>query len=569
MKKTLALLLIVCMLVSVFAGCSKKQNDSGSAADNATESTASKETEAEDLSETGTLNLVWVSSGGTDSILECPWRDIQSLYAEMVFDALIRLKEDRTTYVPKLASKWDISDDGMTYTFTLAENVKWHDGTPFTQEDVLFSINTSLQYPKGFFNNKFAMIEGAKDVTDGKAKEASGISAKDGVITIKLTAPDNSFMRALCSFNILPKHLLKDADPTTIDTYEAFWKKPVGTGAYKIDEVSFPNYFTVVRNDDYFGPKAGIKKALFTSYDTGGNEAVVAAAIAGKVDFLFGNAVNDISVAKNICEKNPDMKMLIMPSNYIRSFWFNTNGSADGKYHSDIKKPEVRQALNLLIDKETIAGFYSGQAVAMSTQVNPENPFYNSDIPLFKRDAEKAKKMLTDAGFDFNKTLRILYYYDDQTTHDIMELIKQNFAEAGVKVEPFLAKGDLASLIYEQRNWELMYAGGFDQDPILTYSLLYPSGGNYDKLFAEEDIRMQFKELLDKYKATNDPSEMKKLGDQIQVLGNQLSYTSAVYSLNKIVIYNSARVQPDLDAYSTDIQNYRDNRFENWKLIGK
>ena len=80
---------------------------------------------------------------------------------------------------------------------------------------------------------------------------------------------------------------------------------------------------------------------------------------------------------------------------------------------------------------------------------------------------------------------------------------------------------------------------------------------------------MQFKELLGQYKATNDSSERKKLGDRIQVLGNQLCYATGVYSLNKIVIYNSANLQLDLMAFIADLQNIRDNHFENWKLLSK
>lgn len=560
MKKTLVLLLVVCMTVSVLAGCSSNKTNTNEAAKDTKKS-------AEDYSETGTMNLAWSAQGGTDSLFESPWLDNQSLYPEMVFDTLVKIKEDGKTFVPKLASEWSISPDGKTYTFNLNKNAKWHDGTPFTQDDVLFSFNTAVRFPKFWQKNMYLGIEGVKDVIDGKAQEISGITAKDGVVTIKLSNPDNFLLKALCAFCILPKHLLKDADPANIGAYEAFWKKPIGTGAYKINEVSFPNYFTVTRNDDYFGPKAGIKNAVFTSYDTGGNEAVINAAIGGKIDFAFGNAVNDINTAKNITSKNADMKYLIIPSNYFRSLWYNTNGSADGKYNENMKKKEVRQALNLLIDKETVAGFYGGQAVAGTTLVNPKDPAYNSDIPLFKRDVAKAKQMLTDAGFDFSKTLRLLYYYKDQTTIDIMELIKQNFAEAGVKLEPFLAQGDLASLIYEKRNWDIMYAATFQPDPIKNYNFLVPAGGNYDKLFAEVEQRAPFKDIMTKYTATNDPAEQKKFGDEMQLVGNQLCYATGVYSLDKIAIYNSARLQIDTAAFSTDYQTMRDNRFENWKLL--
>ncbi len=567
MKKMIALFLSACLVVLALAGCQPaSSSDPGpTGQQTSTGSTSSDSTKTEDLSETGTLNLVWVQGRGTDSLFENPWTDMQSLYPYMVFDALVR-QVDSEVFVPKLAKDWKVSSDGLTYTFTLDETAKWHDGTPFTQEDVLFSCNARLKAPKSV-KDIFTNVEGAAAVMEGTADTISGITAENGVVTIKLTIPDSFFLGKISYMMMLPKHLLEKADPLEIDNYEEYWKKPVGTGAYYIDEVSFPNYFTVVRNDDYFGASAGIRKAVFTSYATGGNESVIAAAVAGKVDYMFGNAVNDINMAKNLESQNPDMKMNMIPSSAGRTIWYNNNGSSDGKYVDAVQKPEVRQALGLLIDKETIASFYEGQASVMSASyINPLTAAYNDDIPLFERNVEKAKQMLTDAGFDFSSTLRMLYYYDDQTTADVMELLKQNFAEAGVKLEPFLAQGDLASIIYEQRNWELMYCACNNTDTINAYLYLAP-GSVRDNIFGDDENRQKYQEAINAFNAAPDAAARQQILQELQIEGLKDAYATHVYVLNRIVLYNAKRLQLDQSIFTTDYEWSRDYHFENWKLI--
>lgn len=562
MKKHVVVLVVLSMLVSVLGGCKSTLTPAVS------QSSSTSEASTDDFSETSTLNLDWGAGIGTDSVFECPWQDVQSFYPVMVFDSLMKLETDGVTVLPSLATAWEISADGLTYTLTLNENVKWHDGQAFSAEDVMFSFNTLLKVPESAAKSLFTSVAGVQDVIDGKADTASGFKANGNVVTITLTAPDNSMMKTLIGVRILPSHLLKDVDPTLFTKNEEYWKKPIGTGAYKINEVSFPNYFTLVRNDEYFGNKANIKTVLFTSHATGGAESLRADILAGKIDFAFGNAVNDIVNAKNIIEQNIDVKMEIIPSIYQRQFWFNNVGSDDGKYNTDMQKPEVRQAINLLLDKEALASFYKGQAVPLTTHVNPEFNAYNSDIPLFQRDVAKAKQMLTAAGFDFTRTVRILYYYDDQTTIDFMEVIKQNFADAGITAEPFLATGDLEAVIYHAKNWDIMYCGGTGSDPILIYQILIPDSGLMDGLFGDVEYRQAtFGPLISEYKASTDAVEAKKIGDEIQLEGSKYSITLPIYGMNKVVLYNKAKLKLDESIFNEDVMMTYDLKFDKWELL--
>lgn len=577
MKKTrlLALLLAVVMMLGIFVGCSKPaededtQNpttDSNVEEDKtpAAEDNASDETPVEE--EVKYMKLQWNQQIGIDSIFEDPWIDQQSLYPNMVFDALVAYEPQNERLVGRLATDWTQSEDGLTYTITLRDDVKWHDGEPMTAEDVIFTFNTEAANPMCNYRTSIRNIEGYDAVSNGEATELSGLSAEGNVITIKLSSVKATFMHGLRTLMILPKHLLADVAPADISTYEEFWSKPVGTGAYKMDVVSFPDYFTLVANEDYWDETAGIKHVQFTNYSAGGNDAMVAAMIAGELDYVFGNATNDMAVAENIVAQNSDVKTLLLSGGgTTRYMAFNLNGREDGNNKEILKDSKVRQAFDLIIDQNVIASFYSGQAVALSTLVNPSSPQYNADIPLPYQDIETAKQMLDEAGFDYSQTIDIAYYYDDQTTADIMALIKQEFAEAGVTVETTLLSGDLNTLIYESCNYDMIYLGSSHWLPAGCYGSLATTG-NFNFLGMEEERGEVFDADATGYFATGDDAELKKIADRLQANDYKYRYTIPCYTLNTVQMYNAAHISIPADIFSvTNCTNYR---FNEWSLIG-
>jgi len=226
--------------------------------------------------------------------------------------------------------------------------------------------------------------------------------------------------------------------------------------------------------------------------------------------------------------------------------------------------------LNLLIDRESIAAFYPEQGLAMTTQISSTSPLYNKDIPEFKRDVTKARQMLEEANFDFNKPIRLLYYYADQTSADVMEVVTQNFAEAGVKLEPFLAKGDLAAIIYEQKNWDMMYGAFSSNDPILNYSVLAVSDGSLAYLGTDPTYydRKPYADLVNEYYATGtDPESVKKVCDQLQVLAAQDSFLLTIYGLRMLFIYNADKFvvsQSIMEGLPTSFDVHP--HLEDWKL---
>ncbi len=574
MKKALMILLVVCIIGAVLTGCGEQPPTQQSATQQSEAASGGAAAESaaagEDLSETGTLKMLWFQGFGVDTIFESPIADIQSLYPMMVFSTLVKAVPEDGSYKGSLA-EYDISDDGLVYTFKIDPNANFTDGTPVTAEDVIFTLTASLAWEKSLFSNFLIGIVGADKVKDGSAAEVEGLKALDEkTVEITLAQPDSTLMVGLALAGIIPKHGFEGVEMKDVALYEEFWKKPIGSGQYKIDQVSFPDYFTLVRNDDYFGPKAGIKNVLFTSYDVGGAEAGAAAAVAGDLDYVYGNMFNDIALMDNVIAQNPDMTKALVPSSYTRSIYFNLTESADGKFNDAVKDIRVREAISLLVDKETIAGFYGEQGVVANSLINPNDVYYDTTLTPFKRDVEKAKQLLDEAGFDYNSTIRLTTHYTDQTTQDVMEVIKQNLADGGIKVESSVLNGDINSLKYEQKNYELCYGGLMPAgDAVSNYALLYSTGRAMDKTFGDVDVRKTtYDEFYRQYVSTNDPAEKKQWADKLQEQEAADIYAIDLYQLNQVVGYNKGHVQLDESIFAGDYTQSKDYMFENWKLIG-
>jgi len=577
MKKLIALALSAVMVLSL-AACSATPAESiaasaaaeiASAAADAAPEIASAAAEAAETAlaaeDEKVLQLQWFQGIGIDTLFESPWHDLQSLYPYMVFESLLTYDEYQDKVVGRLASDYEISSDGLTYTLTIRDGIKWSNGDDFTIDDVVFSITKKLADPLSNYNSDLLGIVGAQDVKDGNAAELAGLKADGNKLTITLASPNSNFKSALTMMYILPAKAFEgvaDADLESVD----YWKQPYGTGQYVISEVSFPDYFIATPNENYWGPRAGIEKVQFTSYQTGGNDAVVNSMIAGTLDYAYGNAMNDITVANNIVAQNPDVAAKLQTSTYTRAMVYNLKGCSDGKEHPGMQSKEVRQALSILMDRAGVASLYNGQAEAKTTFVPNAHPLYNTDIPAWERDVAKAKELLDAANFDYSQPVRLLYYYDDQTTIDAMTLLTQNCKDAGVILEPFLATGDLGDVLYGQMNWDIMYFGCSNSDPVLLYNAECVGGGEDIELVNDEFRQATFNTVMDRYKAATTDADAKKAADELQVVTMEHSYIWPVYGLNTVIVYNEGNVDIPQEIFKIDRNQCRDYHFEDWKM---
>lgn len=566
------------MVFSLLAGCAKTEKATNSQEQTEEPSDSVQQTQQTEVSldynDTGVLMLDWWASCGTDSKFESPYLDIQSLYPYMLFGTLVAMDPYDPTNPEAakmdIAESMQMSDDGLHYTFKIRDDIVWTDGEPLTAKDIEFSYTVNLKIVSSMYAANMTSIKGAQAVIDGEADTVEGIVVEGNSITFDFDVPYvDSVPLLFAALRILPEHLLGDVNPIEFDNFQEYWTKPIGTGAWMIDKVSFPNYFTMVQNPDWYGEPVKIKNITFTSHVTGGVEASVADVIAGNLDYAYGNAVNDISVAEYVVENNPDIEIFIRPSNYQRMFEFNCTSSNDGKWNEAMAIKEVRQAIALLVDKDAIASMYGDAASSLKTACPYTSAWYNTDIPKWERDLKTAVALLDSAGIDKSKPIRISYYYDDQTTKDIMDLITQNFAEAGLTAEPFLMTGDLASIIYDVKNWDIMYSGTLNPNPINLYDIYLPAKES-DKYLGDTELRQdEFVPLFDDFKSNTDTVARKEVGDEIQLWAVDNAYTIPLYSISRLALVNTAKLQLDEQVLACDDSSNVSWLFETWTLVSE
>ena len=403
-KKSFWSLLLLLTIVFVLAACNES-SDGGSGDDDG------------DDGKSSTTPQVLVFGRGGDSVALDPGivTDGESFkVTQNLFETLLNFGEQDTTIKPGLAKDWEVSDDGLTYTFELEEGVKFHDGTDFNAEAVIENVNRWKAGNKEqfyYFNSMFK-AEGADIITDVKADG-------DYTVIFTLSRPQAPFLKnlAMSPFGIAsPTAFEKDGDK--------FGQNPVGTGPFKFVEWRPNETITIEKFEDYWQeglPK--LDRVIFQVFQD--NTARLNALIAGEIDLADGINPSD---GKTV-EGNSALQLIERPSMNIGYLGLtNTRPPFDNKL--------VRQAVNYAIDKQAIVdAFFEGRAQVAANPMPPSISGYNEDIDPYPFDPEKAKALLAEAGYD-GKEIELWAmpvarpYMPDAAK--VAEVIKKNLEDVGI-----------------------------------------------------------------------------------------------------------------------------------------
>ena len=242
---------------------------------------------------------------------------------EMIFDGVVAIN-DKMEIIPELATSWDISPDGKIYTFKLRNDVKWHDGKSFSADDVKFTYDTIIdpKQPKTIAKSDYALVEKVEVVDPQTAR-------------FVLKSPNASFLSKL-AIGIAPKHLLEGQEAATA----AFNRKPIGTGAFKVDEWSAGQKVVLVAYADYFRGRAKLDKLVWQIPPD--SNVLTLQMLNGEVD--GGPIINPKDLPKFKEKKNLAVFESVGANTYIG---FNNE-------KEPFNDKRVRQALNYGLDKKTI-----------------------------------------------------------------------------------------------------------------------------------------------------------------------------------------------------------------------
>lgn len=215
-------------------------------------------------------------------------------HQEIVFDRLLNAAPDLTPTDGQLAESYEVSEDGKTFKFKIREGVKWHDGTPFTPEDVKWTLK---YYPT---------ITGANAVMQEVLSDLDNIEIDGNEVTVTFKNVQPSALTIFSQWPILPKHLLENVDPVLFSS-DLFWQNPIGTGPFKVSEVKLGEHTILERNNEYFVQgKGNIEKIYMYPSSDGGDPNLVTNAKADKIDYAFVKDANQITQLEEVEGYNID-----------------------------------------------------------------------------------------------------------------------------------------------------------------------------------------------------------------------------------------------------------------------
>lgn len=371
------------------------------------------------------------------------WSMIKSL-----FDGMMDYKPGTTELVNDLAESYTLSDDGLTYTFVLREGVTFHNGRVMTADDVKYSLdrvtNPSTQSPGAGF---FASIDGFDAMADGSATSLSGVTVVDpNTVSIALSRPDATFLHvmAINFSSIVPKEAVEEFG-------EDFGKNPVGTGAFELSEWTLGQRLVFSRNEDYWKP--GLPNLDQITFEVGQEPIVALLRLQqGEVD-IPGDG---IPPAKFVEVKNdPQFQDFIIEGGQLQTGYITMN----------VKMPpfdnkEVRQAVNMAINKERIVRVINGRAVVANQPLPPTMPGYAPDYEGYPYAPEKAIQMLADAGFGDGFETE-LYVYNTDPNPRIAQSIQQDLKAIGIDASiKSLAQANVIAAGGEADQAPMIWSGG-------------------------------------------------------------------------------------------------------------
>lgn len=320
---------------------------------------------------------------------------LEQILIDNIYEGLVSRTQENEIE-GRLASDYTVSDDGLTYTFTLNEGIQFHDGTALTSADVVSSYETVRTDATVQGNAEFAKV--------------SSITAPDATtVEIVLTEPDQNFLFTLTG----PAGLVfKTGDTTDLKSAEN------GTGPFTLTRWNKGSTITFARNDDYWGEKAGVAQVEFQYIPD--FTAGVNAALAGDVDVL--TAV-DPNLAPQL-EDSGEFALTKGRTTDKATLAFNNQ-------KAPLDDVRVREALRLAIDHDALV-----EAVGAGTTLHgpiPElDPGYEDLSDVISYDPEKAKSLLAEAGQeDLELTLTIPSFYG--TT--VPKVLISDFKKVGVSLE--------------------------------------------------------------------------------------------------------------------------------------
>ena len=376
-----------------------------------------------------------------------------------VFEGLV-LFDETGALIPGLAKSWDISDDGLTYTFHLRDDVTFHNGKAFSAEDVVYTYEALSGL-------------GGEEPLSSKFTNVTAINAIDDyTVELTLGEADAAFLQ-YTRVAVLPKG------------YEDQSSAPVGTGPFVFEKYVPGQMVVLEKNENYYDESRMPKIDEAQIYIMGDDSAVLTALQSGQLDagIVYADSADYLSGDFTINSSPQNMVQLFALNNSVEPF-------------DDVR---VRQAFEYAINKDQIIdGVFAGYATELYSNFSPVmSYFYNDELSdVYTYDVDKAKELMAEAGYEDGFDITITVPSNYQKHVDTAQVIAQQLKEINVNatIEP-VEWGQWLEQVYTNAEYETTIVGltgKLDPNDILGRyvsdygkNFMKYSNPDYDKLIEE------------------------------------------------------------------------------------
>lgn len=377
----------------------------------------------------------------------------------LLYDTLVE-EAGISHFVPGLAESWEISDDGLVWTFKIREGVKFHDGTPCTAEDVAWSLNWTIENEIETFAFYLASFDEV-------------VALDPATLQVTLSEPVGNMEYLLMYVWILPRSVWEGKTPDEILEFEDL-SAGIGTGPYKLVDWVEGQYLILEANPDYWRGAPAIERVVWQEYAT--EDSAVSALLAGEIDVVASDTIPNTAIQTLLDTENVEVP--IMESTAIDELIINSHES--GTQPASLKDPAVRLAIAHAIDKQQIVNVaYLGYADPASVIIpRSMGDWHNSDVVDIPYNPAEGNRILEEAGYldsdgdgvredkEGNPLEYRLYASEDATPVRILEIISNGLSQIGISAPPTAMDEDSLIALYPAFDFDMIYWGwGLDPDP--------------------------------------------------------------------------------------------------------
>jgi peptide/nickel transport system substrate-binding protein len=460
---------------------------------------------------------------------------------------------------PMLAESYDMEEDGKVWIFHLRENAKWHDGVPFTADDVVFSLNAYADPAVTSRRHVWTdAIMGYDEFRNGEADSLSGVTALDEhTVRVELATAAPLWIKIQLPYLVMfPEHILGSV-PRDELINDSYWENRIGTGPFKWADYAPDQYIELVRNDDWYLGTPKLDKIILQMYSDGASQ--VAALERGELDTTaYETTLIGMDDVERI-DALDGIDVVVMDKGSSAFIRFNHNDPL-------FADKRVRQAFRYAIDVDTLMEtVYVGGRPAYTMYPQPWT--WPEGMNTYPYNPDKARELLNEAGWPSGREVDFIYYFTDSLSADLVVAMQAYLADVGINIKPRLVDSAVQMDLLSNNTLETgLFGMGMGVDPSI-------GNGNLQcgAMLAQGYCNPALDELFAKGAALSDPDERAQVYQEISmILNEELPDVWLWYDLRPLGF--NRRVVGPYEHYSEQGTIYFNvpvyNEIEDWYIAG-